>query len=89
MLSVLRQKYWIPYVTCRRIQGNVGEQKMADLPKDRITPGLTPFTIVGVDYFCPTEVKQGRNTVKRYRVIFTCLASCAVHLEVAHSLDTD
>ena len=101
MLSVLRQKYWIPCanalsrkiindcVKCRRLRGNVGEQKMADLPSDRITPDLPPFTKVGVDYFGPIEVKKGRGTIKRYGVIFTCLASRAVHLEVAHSLDTD
>lgn len=62
---------------------------MADLPKDCITPDLPPFTYAGVDYFGPIEVKRGRGMVKRYGVIFTCLVSRAVHLEVAHSLDMD
>ncbi len=53
---------------------------MADLP---------PFINVGVDYFGPIEVKRGRSLVKCYGVIFTCMASRAVHLEVAYSLDTD
>ena len=99
MLSLLRQKYWIPCanslsrkiisecVICRRLNASVGEQKMADLPRDRITADLPPFTQVGVDYFGPIEVKRGRTSVKRYGVIFTCLISRAVHLEVA--LDTD
>ena len=37
----------------------------------------------------PLLVSRGRSTVKRYGVLFTCLAVRAVHIEVAHSLDTD
>ena len=58
---------------------------MSDLPTDRITPDLPPFTCVGMDYFGPIEVKRGRSTVKRYKVIFTCLTCRANHLEIAHS----
>ena len=54
------------------------EQKIADLPKERILPNHPPFTNVGVDYFGPIEVKRGRGTVKRYGVIFTCLTSRAM-----------
>lgn len=61
---------------------------MADLLKERIIPDLPPFTNVGVDYFGPVEIRKGRTTCKRYGVIFTCLASRAVHLEVANSLKT-
>ncbi|XP_068742123.1 uncharacterized protein [Montipora capricornis] len=74
---------------CRRRQAPVGTQKMADLPKDRVTPNLPPFTNVGVDCFGPITIRRGSSTVKRYAVLFTCLSCRAIHIEVAHSLDTD
>ncbi len=101
LLSVLRQKFWIPQANsairklickcsvCRKLNGRVGEQKMASLPEDRLLPDKPPFTNVGVDYFGPFDVKRGRSTVKRYGVLFTCLTIRAVHIEVADSLDTD
>lgn len=76
-------------VTCQRQRQRSGKQKMSDLSVDRVSADLPPFTCVGIDYFGPIEVKRGRITVKRYGVLFTCLACRAVHLEVAHSLDTD
>lgn len=100
MLSTLRKKYWITNantacrkiisdcVICRRYQGKLGEQKMSDLPQERLIPNLPPFTNTGVDYFGPIEVKKGRSMIKRYGVIFTCMASRAIHIEVAYSLDT-
>lgn len=101
VLSHLRKKYWITNansairkvisecVTCKRHRGKISDQKMADLPKERVLPDQAPFTSVGVDYFGPIDVKRGRSLLKRYGVIFTCLTSRAVHLEVAYSLDTD
>ncbi|KAJ8333724.1 hypothetical protein SKAU_G00410430 [Synaphobranchus kaupii] len=101
MLSRLRQRYWIPSansivrkflsrcVICRKVKGKALGQKMANLPQDRLLPDKPPFTNVGVDYFGPFDVKQGRSTVKRYGVLFTCLTTRAVHIEVAHTLDTD
>lgn len=62
---------------------------MADLPVDRVTPGKPPFTSVAIDCFGPLQVRRGRSLVKRNGVIFMCLAIRAVHIEVAHSLETD
>jgi len=62
---------------------------MASLPEDRVNPSKPPFSYVGVDCFGPLEVRRGRSMVKRYGVLFTCLSIRAIHIEIAHSLDTD
>lgn len=100
-LSTLRKKYWVTRANsavrkviaecfcCKKYNGKMQEQKMADLPEERILPDKPPFTNVGIDYFGPITVRKGRGTDKRYGVILTCLASRAIHLEVADSLNTD
>ena len=99
-LAKVREKYWIINARvavrnelkncyeCRRQFARPGLQKMSDLPPERVTPGKPPFSYVGVDYFGPFLVKQGRSVVKRYGCLFTCLTIRAVHIEIAHSLDT-
>ncbi len=101
VLAILRDRYWIIHgnsmvrkvltkcLSCKRRQAKVGEQKMADLPHNRVNPGAPPFTCVGVDYFGPFIIRERRSLVKRYGVIFTCLAIRAIHLEIARTLDTN
>ena len=100
ILSLICEKYWIikgrmavrrvlsSCFHCKRRLQPPDSQKMSDLPYERVTPGEPPFTFVGVDYFGPFYVKRGRCMEKKYGVLFTCLAMRAVHIEVAHSLDT-
>ena len=61
---------------------------MADLPDDRLEPS-PPFTYCAVDYFGPWLIKEGRRELKRYGVLFTCLASRVIHLKTANALTTD
>ena len=81
-------RYIADCVTCRKLRASAQEQKMSDLPKDRLEPS-PPFTFCGVDYFGSWLIKEGRREMKRYGVVFTCLASRAIHLEVAKTLKTD
>lgn len=73
---------------CRELRGKLGEQKMADLPEERVTPS-DPFTYCGADVFGPYLIKEGRKEVKRYGCIFTCMASRAVHIEIINHMCTD
>ena len=76
-------------VTCRRRDARPCQQKEADLPPDRVASYEPPFTNVGVDYFGPFAVKRGRGREKRYGCLFTCLATRAIHIETAETMDTD
>lgn len=62
---------------------------MADLPDLYLAPHTPPFYYTSCDYFGPYNVKIGRNKqMKHYGVIFTCLNTRAVHLELAVDLST-
>ncbi|XP_056017291.1 uncharacterized protein LOC130053762 [Ostrea edulis] len=79
-------------VTCRKCRGQFLFQKMSDLPEDRLSPG-PPFTFVGLDTFGPWSVLQrktrgGSAQQKRWAILFTCLVSRAVHLEVVDEMSS-
>ena len=98
----LRSKYWIlndhrlvKNITsncsiCRRFKANPTYQLMGNLPKARIQGDLPPFHNTGCDVFGPFIVRYSRGkTIKRYGLLFTCLASRAVHIELLYNLTTD
>nr|XP_054768267.1 uncharacterized protein LOC129275809 [Lytechinus pictus] len=97
----VRQKYWIvgvqriaktvkyKCVVCRKSEHRVESQFMADLPSHRLAPYTPPFYYTSCDYFGPYQVRVGRNkTMKHYGVIFTCLNTRAVYLDVAVDCST-
>jgi len=98
VLNCMRRSFWIlrGRAAVRRVlhacfkcclwSTGFGAQRMANLPEARVTAGRPPFTATGVDLMGPLNVKQGRNTVKRHVFFFTCMASRAVHLEIAQPL---
>lgn len=100
VLNELRQKYfifglrgalrWLSHrcLVCRVQRGRPHTPFMSTLPFGRTAIGQRPFSYCGVDYFGPMTVKIGRRREKRWGALFTCLTTRAVHLELAHSLNT-
>lgn len=102
-LSALSSRYWIisgrevirewekECAECRRRKAKACKQIMAPLPIIRLKTSLRAFTRTSVDFGGPFITIQGRGKrrEKRYLCLFTCLATRAVHLEVANGLDTD
>ncbi|XP_036952751.1 uncharacterized protein LOC119018863 isoform X1 [Acanthopagrus latus] len=80
-------------ITCRKLRGKLEHQKMADLPADRLTPE-PPFTSVGLDVFGPWPImtrrtRGGSADSKRWAILFTCMSSRAVHIELIETMSTD
>ena len=75
-------------VRCKWLRGKFNSQMMADLPWNR-TVAVPPFTYCGADVFGPVYIKEGRKTLKRYVVLFTCFSLRAVHVELLASMESD
>ena len=74
-------------MTCHRMRSETCEQQMADLPADYME-SIGQFLHCGVDYFGPFSIKEGCKELKRWGIVFTCLARRAVPLDSASSLMT-
>lgn len=104
LTATINQNYWIQgcqhlirqviqgCVKCCRQKAKTAQQLMGSLPAARVT-ACRPFSHVGVDYAGPILVRcsntRGERCSKGYIVVFVCLSSKAVHLEVAGDLSTD
>ena len=79
-------------ITCRKLRGKTEQQIMADLPTDRVEPS-PPFTNVGVDAFGPWTIvsrrtRGGYANSKRWAIMFTCLVTRAVHMELVEEMSS-
>ena len=61
------------YVICRHLRGSICQQKMTNLPRERLSQ-VPPFTYCGIDMFAPILVNFGKE-MKRCGCLFTCLSS--------------
>ena len=98
--NLLQQEYWIielrkalkkinsRCIKCRHRNAKSIHPPMADLARERLDEHVFPFTHTGIDYFGLFEVKFLRRNLKRWRCLFTCLTTRAVHIEVTQSLGT-
>lgn len=74
---------------CQRWRGRPSIPKKADLPDACLRLHKPAFYSTGVDYFGPMMVKVGRCQEKRWGIIFKCLTTRAVHLDLLRNMDSD
>lgn len=88
-LAYIRQKFWIPN---GKYLVQTTKQLMGNLPKERIMPAPA-FTNTGIDYAGPLNIRvskeRGTKSYKGFIVVFVCLATRAIHLEVVSDLTTE
>ena len=101
-LARLQSRFWVPRarkvikfiksqcIKCRILDKKCLDQCMGPLPEERLKPS-PPFFRTSLDLFGPFQVKdtvKRRVTRKVYGVIFNCMVSRAVHLELVEGYDT-
>lgn len=76
---------------CRRFERNIEDQCKGQVNTERMKPSA-PFYHTTVDLFGPFVIKDavGRKVRGKYfGVIFNCLASRAVHLDITENYSTE
>ena len=102
-VSKIRLRFWIVRmgiivksivyrcVSCRRTRKLNCSQIMGDLPVERLLPS-PPWTYVSLDYFGPYIIRgevNRRSKGKVFGVIFNCLVTRAVYVDVACCYNTN
>ncbi|XP_068223879.1 uncharacterized protein [Palaemon carinicauda] len=95
-LAKIQSKFWVPRVrnmiksvkfkcvTCRKLTKEIAGQVMGQLPLERLKPS-PPFAYTALDLYGPFFIRdtvKGRTKGKAYGVIFNCLSTRAVHLDL-------
>ena len=98
-LMKTRQRFWIIHgissvkryladcAKCASKKAKPIRQLMTDLSFFRITAVNKPFKFCGTDYFGPILYEQNGSQCKAWGLLFTCLCTHCVHVEVVTELD--
>lgn len=101
IFAELRRKYWIlrgreavrkcqhHCTGCRKWRGQPAVLRMADLPPSSLRLFRPAFYSTGMDCFGPMLIKVGRRNEKRWGILFKCLTTRAVHLDLVANMDAD
>lgn len=101
VFAEMRRYYWIlrgreairhhqhSCVECQKWRAKPKIPKMAELPPARLRLMKPAFYSTGVDCFGPFLVKRGRSNEKRWGIIFKCMTTRCVHLDILSNMDTD
>ena len=101
--SKVRSRFWIirllklvkyiknNCIVYRKIEKKLGEQIMGKLPIERLKPAPA-WDSTALDFFGPFKVKdevKKRTTGKAYGLIFNCLATRAIHVDISPDYNTE
>ena len=101
--SKIRARFWITKllkmiqsvklncVTCKKLDKKLSGQVMGNLPKERLKPA-PPWYSTSVDLFGPFTIRDAvkkRTTSKAYGMIFNCIGTRAVYLDLAPDYNTE
>lgn len=74
---------------CQKWRGKPNIPKMADLPPSSLRLFQPAFYSTGMDCFGPFTIKIGRRNEKRWGIIYKCLTTKAVYIDLLSQADTD
>ncbi|XP_048030334.1 uncharacterized protein LOC125279307 [Megalobrama amblycephala] len=101
VFAEIRRRFWIlrgrqairsiqyQCTECQRWRGKPNIPKMADLPPSSLRLFQPAFYSTGMDCFGPFTIKIGRRNEKRWGIIYKCLTTKAVYIDLLSQADTD